>query len=334
MSHSESPPSLSDRQQYALLAVIGLIALIIGLLLAPTIHGTVSSATESSSEEQDSIVAVVTIDGPINSFAAESVEEELAEARSNESVEAVVLEMDTPGGAPAASERMYAAIERTNEEMPVIASVQEFSASGGYYAMLGAEDIYANPTSIVGSVGVASSAPQQSPPIEGPTGPDKQGSNVIQDLEQIDLLDEVFLNSVMEERGDRLELSREEVGTAQVFLGVEAADNGFVDEIGSIDDATAEAAERAGLDEYVVDRRDDSVEIMLPIFVQTDEGIVEVHDENPGYGDIEPVQYAYLYEPAIPHVDTIEELSSVGSIEDRSAADIDDTEEATTGDQP
>ncbi len=311
MSRSESPPDLSGRQQYALLAVAALLALVVGLVVAPTVHGTVSSATDSSDEQADSIVAVVSIDGPITGASAEPVEEELAEIRSNESVEAVVLEMDTGGGDPAGSERMYSAIERTSEEMPVIASVQGASASGGYYAMLGADDIYTKPTSIIGSIGVAASAPEQSPPVEGPTGPDKLGDHEIQDLETINLLDEVFLNAVMEERGDRIDLPREQVGTGEVFLGVEAVDNGFADEIGSLDEAVEDAADRADVEEYAIDKRASESEMELPIFARTDDGIVEIHESNPGFGDIEPVQYAYVYEDALPHIDTIEEVGEI-----------------------
>jgi protease-4 len=257
----------------------------------------------------------VTVEGQVNQPLAKELEATLRDVRANDSVEAVVIAIDTPGGAPAASERMYSAIQQTNEQMPVVASVGELSASGGYYAMLGAEDIYVHPTSQVGSVGLAASEPRQSPPIEGPSGPDKRGSNKIQALAQQDLLAEVFLESVMEERGDRIELSREQVSTADIFLGVRAVENGFADEIGSLEVAIDDAATRAGLEEYTVVKRDATPEGgQFPIFVQAGDRLVAVHSNDPGYGDIRPVSAAMIYEPAVPHYETIQTFVDDGNV--------------------
>lgn len=309
MAEEPTPPALSARQQYAVIAAAGLVALILGIVLAPTVFGTVSDATQGTADQRpDQAVAVVSIEGPITAPLGEEVEKELGEVRRNDSVEAVVLKLDTPGGQPAPSEQMYKAVQRTSEQMPVIASVQSASASGGYYAMLPAEDIYVLPTSITGSVGLAASAPQQSPPIEGPSGPDKRGLNEIEGWARQELLAQVFIETVMENRGDRIELSREEVATADIFLGIEAVDNGMADEIGSLEDAIKDAAERADLEEYEVVRRDTSPDVGLPILVQTEQGIVKVSAEDPGYGDVEPVPSAFVYEPGIPHHSTIEEF--------------------------
>ena len=302
MSDSTSPSS----QQYAVIAAAGVLALLVGAVLSPTIAGLADDGGQSADTPEDT-VAVVTINGQINQPLAEEVEETLREVRANDSVKAVVISIDTPGGFPAASERMYNAIQQTNEQMPVVASVGQLSASGGYYAMLGAEDIYVLPTSQVGSVGLAASDPRQSPPIEGPSGPDKRGGNKIQTLAQQDLLAEVFIESVMEERGDRIELSREQVSTADIFLGIRAVENGFADEIGSLEVAIGDAAERAGLEEYAVVKRDATPErTQFPIIVQAGQQFVTVHSDDPGYGDIRPISAAMIYEPAVPRYKTIQ----------------------------
>lgn len=292
-----SPPTLTRRQQFAA-AVLA--ALVVGAAFAPM----VIQATDTT----DGTVAVVTIEGPVVAETADNVEDELREIRQNDSVRAVVLKIDTPGGAPAASERMYTSVQRTSKQMPVIASVQGFSASGGYYAMLPADEIYVLPTSITGSVGLAAGSPDASPPVEGPSGPDKRGSNPVEQRAKQDLLADVFIDTVMEQRGDEIELSRQEVSEASVYLGVRAVENGFADEIGDVDAAIEEAADRAGLEDYTVDERDTSVRF-FPFLFQTDDEMVVAHDENPGYGELETLEYAYVYEEAVPHIDTVEDLT-------------------------
>ncbi len=305
-----SPPALSRRQQFV--AVV-LVAVIVGAVFAPIVY--------NASDSPDGVVAVVTIEGPVVGQTADNVETELREIRQNDSVEAVVLKLDTPGGAPAASERMYTSVQRTSEEMPVIASVQGVSASGGYYAMLPADEIYVLPTSITGSVGLAAGAPQASQPVEGPSGPDKRGGNPIEQWATQDLLADVFIDTVMQQRGDEIELSREEVSEADVYLGVRAVENGFADEIGDIDAAVDEAATRAGLEDYAVDERDTSARF-FPFLFQTDEDLVVVYDENPGYGEVETLEYALVYEEAVPHYDTVDEVtqSEVEALTDQQAA--------------
>jgi len=322
MVDATSPPSLTRRQQFV--AVV-LAALVVGAVFAPVVYG--------ASDGPDATVAVVSIEGPVVGSTAEQVEDELREIRANESVKAVVIKLDTPGGAPAASERMYTSIQRTSEVMPVVASVQGVSASGGYYAMLPADEIYVLPTSITGSVGLAAGAPSPSPPFEGPSGPDKRGSNTMEQWAQQELLADVFIETVMQQRGDRIELSREEVAHADVYLGVRAVENGFADELGDADAAIAEAADRAGLEEYAVDERETGFG-GFPILLRTDAGIVAVHEEDPGYGDVESLEYAMVYEAEVPHVDTVEEFTRA----DVETPQRDDAEDADStppgGEQP
>jgi len=294
---SKSPPTFTRRQQFVAAA---LAAVVVGAAFAPMVYG--------ASAGPDGVVAVVTIEGPVVGSTADNVEDELREIRQNDSVEAVVLKLDTPGGAPAASERMYTSVQRTSEEMPVIASVQGVSASGGYYAMLPADEIYVLPTSITGSVGLAARAPQAGPPVEGPSGPDKRGVNPIEQWATQETLADVFVQTVMEQRGDRIELSREEVSEADVYLGVRAVENGFADEIGDLDD-------------YAVEERDTSARF-FPFLFRTDEDLVVVDDENPGYGEVEALEYAMVYKGEVPHIDTVDRFTrpEVESLTNQSAA--------------
>lgn len=289
--------ALTDRQQVVAVVLAGLL---VGVVVAPIAYDATDGTTN--------VVAVVEVDRSIGGSLADDVESELADIRQNDSVKAVVLKMDTPGGAPAASERMYTAVQRTAQNKTVVASVQGVSASGGYYTMLPAEDIYVLPTSVVGSVGVAAGAPQEAPPQRGPSGPDKQAINAIEQWAVQQTLADTFINTVMEQRGDEIELSRSQVARANTYLGTEAIQNGFADEIGSIDDAIQGAAEEEGLDEYRVDRRE-SEQAGLGILLRTDDRIVKIDSKDPGYGDVEPLGPAYVHEENIPHVDTVERFT-------------------------
>lgn len=321
------PPVGTKRQQYAVVVLAVVAAVITGVVAASLVFGAVGT---DSGSDSDGTVAVVTIEGPIAEPVGADLENELRQIRANDSIDAVVLKFDTSGGAPDSAERSYMAIQRTSEEMPTLSYVQGMSASAGYYMMLPTEDIYMLPTSITGSVGVNAAAPAPSPPVEGPSGPDKAGSNVIHDWAQIETLNNIFHDTVMEQRGDRIELSEEEVATAQIFLGVDAVENGFADEIGSLEDAVADAADRADLEEYEVVERDVGATAALPIIAQTDHGLVVIHDENPTIADVEFLNYAMVYEPAVPHID---ELESVASAEvDALAEEL--AEDATEGEEP
>lgn len=289
--------SMTERQQ--LVAVV-LVAAVLGVALWPV-------ATDAADRPADT-VAVVEIDGPIVSSLADDVEQELSDIRQNDSVKAVVLKMNTPGGAAPASERMYMSVQRTAEEMPVVASVQQVSASGGYYTMLPADSIYVLPTSFTGSVGLAANAPEPSPPVRGPSGPDKRGSNTIEQWALRRSVADTFVTTVMEQRGDEMEVSRSEVEHAKIYLGTEAVQNGFADELGSKDAAIREAAERAGLDSYQVETRQTGWG-GLPVLFQANGQVLAVESNDPGYKEVRPVRLPLVHEGSIPHIESVEAVT-------------------------
>ncbi|KDE59477.1 signal peptide peptidase [Halostagnicola sp. A56] len=230
---------LSRGQQ---VAVVALLAIAAGALVAPQVYAFGSGG--------EGTVKVVEVSGMIDSDTSQQFEDELREARHNDSVEAVVLEVDSGGGQPASSERMYTAVERTTDEMPVTAYVDSMGASGAYYAMVPADRIYVSPSSAVGSVGVTGPAPTPTGPSAGQSGPDKGSLHPEDDRAGSELIQETFIDSVMEQRGDKISLDREEVAHARTYYGVEAVGNGYADEIGTLDDAIHDAADSAGLDSY------------------------------------------------------------------------------------
>ena len=121
-------------------------AVLVSAVLAPVAYGAMQDSTDQS-------VAVVQLSGGISAYSVDQTIQDLREVRRNDSVGAVVLEVNSPGGGVAASERLYLAVQKTAEAKPVVASVQQMGASGGYMAMLPAERIYTLPSGIVMATG-------------------------------------------------------------------------------------------------------------------------------------------------------------------------------------
>lgn len=279
---------LSRGQQ---VAVVALLAIAAGALAAPQVYALGSGG--------DGTVKVVEVNGIIDSSESQEFEDELRDARHNDSVEAVVLEIDSSGGQPASSERMYTAVERTAEEMPVTAAVDSMGASGAYYAMAPADEIYVSPSSTVGSVGVTGPAPMPTGPSEGQSAPDKGSAHPDDDRAGTEMIKQTFIDSVMEQRGDEIELDREEVAHARTYFGVEAVDNGYADEIGTLDDAIHSAAEAAGVDSYDIEmNRSDAGPFDGLVIETTDDG--EPVIQNTGEAEINPYQ-PQLIAPEVWH---------------------------------
>ncbi|WP_227738849.1 S49 family peptidase [Halorientalis pallida] len=238
-----------------LYVVVAVAAVLIGVLLAPQ----AMRLTQGAGQDTPDSVAVVPIEGPITSSTADQINANLREARRNDSIKAVVLDVNSPGGTVPASEALYLAVNRTTAAgIPVVASVNGQGASGAYWAMMPASRIYVTPGSIVGSVGVIGTKPAGGAAgSQIITGPDKgAGGTEAEFRDRVEMLRQQFVTTVTNERGDRLELSRQELSYAKVYAGSVAQRNGVADEIGGIDAAIQRAAENADLEDYAVTRMD------------------------------------------------------------------------------
>lgn len=190
----------------------------------------------------------------------------LRQALSDESVKAVVLRVDSPGGSVFASEVIAHEIEALQEAgKPVVASMSSVAASGGYWISVVADRIVASPVTVTGSIGVFGMAPTfqrslaavgvatdgvSTTPWAGALRPDLEMSDSARQLFQmiVEEIYEDFISGVAEHRGmDKTAV--DSIGQGQVWSGVDALENGLVDELGGLDDAIAIAAELGGLAE-------------------------------------------------------------------------------------
>jgi protease-4 len=240
--------SIPTPRRNALYAGAVVAALLAGAVLAPTAWGYTA--------RPDGTVAVVNLDGAITPASAEGVVADLERAREDDSIDAVVLRVNSPGGTVAASESIYLAVRRTAAEKPVVANVAGQAASGGYMALLASDTVYATPSSQLGSVGVyAGLPPLQLSDVDGvvTTAPSKGTAGTPEEVHRsVERMKRTFVGLVMDERGEELTVDRETVSRAKVYNGVTAVENGFADEIGGRDAAIEAAADRADVDDYDV----------------------------------------------------------------------------------
>jgi protease-4 len=175
--------------------------------------------------------------------------------RRHPEIRALVLIINSPGGGAASGEEIYYQVRAMRGEMPVVAVIDQLGASAAYRIALGTNHIYVKPSSLVGSVGTAFQLPSGDTISERAytTGPHKgTGSSTELYVEKLGLLHEEFVNSVIAERGERLNMDRLPLSTGAVYVGLEALEYGLVDEIGSSNEAIKKAASLAGLRSYEV----------------------------------------------------------------------------------
>jgi protease-4 len=207
-------------------------------------------------------VAVVRLYGPIGGAGrtAELVET-LRRVRESRRVPAVVLDVDSGGGSASASDDLYLAVERLARAKPVVAAIRGTGASGAYLAVLASRRIVANPTAVVGSIGVISAGPRvprlldrvgvsvterRAGRLKGMGAPwrDETAEEAAKEQELVDAIYERFVARVAQAR--RLPEARvRELATGEVWLGDRAAELGLVDEVGDLERAVEIAAEMA-----------------------------------------------------------------------------------------
>jgi len=192
----------------------------------------------------------------------------LKKARESRNVKAIVLRVNSPGGSPLASDLIWREIELTKKEKPVVVSMGNLAASGGYYIACNADRIYAEPTTITGSIGVFGAVPNISVLADRiginaeQIGTNKQsvGYSIFEPIsedfyritkEGIERIYTDFVNKVAAGRNMTF-TEVDNIAQGRVWTGTQAVENGLVDELGSLYDAIDAAAGLVDIDTYKV----------------------------------------------------------------------------------
>lgn len=227
-------------------------------------------------------VAVVYVEGAItlgqdaaslfgdSGASSRQIRRALDEAAADDTVKAVVLRVDSPGGSAVASEIILDATRRAKAKKPFIVSMGNVAGSGGYYVACAADTIYADASTITGSIGVVGGkfATKElfdkvgvnfKPYARGANAALLNTSKPFSEAERARMqgwMDEiygVFKGHVTAIRGDRLKKPIDELAGGRVYTGQQALELGLVDKIGTLHDAIREVAQIANLgDDYEV----------------------------------------------------------------------------------
>lgn len=265
----------SPRWPYIFLGVaiagVLFIAIVIGsVMFIGALFGSVT--TGSGSHVGSGNIVVIPVTGPIiaSSTPALFAEAEassqtivnwIKRARENSDVEAIIFEINSPGGSPVASDEIVQAIKET--EKPTIAVIREVGASGAYWVASATDYIFANRMSVTGSIGVLGSGLEFGGLLEEynityrriVSGKYKDTGTPLRDSTQeerellqgtVDQIYEIFVRDVAENRDLPVSKVRE-LATGYIYLGVEAKDLQLIDDLGGMDDAIAFVEDEYGI---------------------------------------------------------------------------------------
>lgn len=239
---------------------------------------SVSAVNQSKSDYNKEIkdrIAVVFAKGPIlygegtkNIIAQGVFIETLKELAEDDWIKAIVLRVDSPGGSALTSELLWQTINEIKKQKPVLVSMGNVAASGGYYIAAGANQIFADPMSITGSIGVFASLPNASGLIQNmginaetvETHPNAMGYSIFQPLSpafeaQTKKSIEKTYSTFKQRVADGRKLSEEtveELAQGRVWTGKQALENGLIDSLGGLQATIQAAAKLANIENYNV----------------------------------------------------------------------------------
>ena len=238
-------------------------------ILSSSYFKTIKSTPIDSSDRIALVYAQGSIlygEGSPTIMGQETMNKALQSAREDRNIKAVVLRINSPGGSALTSDLIWREVEKTAKEKPVVVSISDVAASGGYYIATPATYIIAQSTSITGSIGVFGTLPNASELAEqwgvssytlsthersatySPLRPlsDSFRAELTEGIEQTY---QTFLERVASGRSMSIE-SVDAIAQGRVYLAPKALELGLIDEIGTLEDAINKAAELAAIDEF------------------------------------------------------------------------------------
>jgi protease-4 len=231
---------------------------------------------ESKEESSKNRIAVIYANGEIMSgegddetIGSERISRAIRKARTDDKVKAIVLRINSPGGSALASDVIWRETVLAKKSKPVIVSMGDLAASGGYYIACAADSIFAQPNTITGSIGVFGIIPNMQKFFNNKLGitfdgvktgqfadlgsisrPLTEGEKMIIQLE-VNKTYDTFTKKVADGR-KKSQTYINSVGQGRVWSGTEALKIGLVDRLGSIDDAIASAAKKAKIKDFKI----------------------------------------------------------------------------------
>ncbi|WP_152287840.1 signal peptide peptidase SppA [Flavicella marina] len=206
-------------------------------------------------------------DGDENVIGQRMMVKAIDKAASNEAVKAIVFRVNSPGGSALSSDIIWRALENAKSKKPLVVSMGNYAASGGYYIACNADRIYAESTTITGSIGVFGILPNvnkfskniginservstnKNPHYSAFSKLDPKFYEVTK--QGVDFIYKTFVSKVAEGRGMTYDQVHE-LAQGRVWSGKEAKENGLVDEIGGLSQAILSAASLAEVDDYKI----------------------------------------------------------------------------------
>ncbi|MBP6310985.1 MAG: signal peptide peptidase SppA [Flavobacteriales bacterium] len=238
---------------------------------AQTFTPSFSTKNDGSSKGK---LAVIYAEGGISSgessdgtIGSTSLSETIREAREDTTIKAIVLRVNSPGGSGLASDVIWREVALATKVKPVIVSMGDVAASGGYYISVPATRIFAEPNTITGSIGVFGIIPNMQGFFNNKTGITFDGTKTHKFADMMTItrplteeekgiiqgyVDDFY--TTFKERvaeGRKMTVDQvDSIGQGRVWTGIDAKERGLVDELGGLEDAIKAAADIAGLTDY------------------------------------------------------------------------------------
>ena len=241
----------SSKNSKALFGVFAMVFVFFVILVLFAFY-TMNAFNETSRAEKNenrAHIGVIEVEGVI--MDSKDTIDLLQTAEEDKQIEAIILRVNSPGGAVGPTQEIYEEITRIDKKKPIYASFAGIAASGGYYIGSATRKIWASPGTLTGSIGVVMEFLDLSKlyefakvsPLTVKAGRYKDAGNPSRSLtqEESDMMNKLiagvhqqFIGDIMKKRGDKIKGDIKELAQGQIFSGETAKENGLVDEIGSL----------------------------------------------------------------------------------------------------
>jgi protease-4 len=231
---------------FVLITVLFIIFMVFAFVTVSNLKNTSDFSSKITDGDENGSIGVITIEGAI--MESKKVVQMLHMAEEEKTIKAIILRIDSPGGAVAPTQEIYEEIRRIDKKKPIYSSFGSLAASGGYYIAAATRKIYSSPGTLTGSIGVimqfadlselfqlakikpeiikAGRYKDVGSPHRGITDEERKLLN-----DSIQITHKQFINDIMAVRKDKITQPPEEFAQGQIFSGEEALKIGLVDEL-------------------------------------------------------------------------------------------------------